>query len=310
MRGDLGKPLFIALWLLIPRVSTAHGGEIHGTDGLWQEWNTAASTLLPLLLGVGFYVLGVFRLWHKAGVGRGIPVFRAAVYGLGMLTLIVALVSPLDMAANALFSMHMTQHLLLILVAPPLLISGNPDVALLWALPHRWRAGWGRCEQRLARSLTGGKGALIVVLLATGVLWAWHLPQLYDLAVRNEAVHWVEHAGFLITALLFWITVLRIRPREHIDNGMRILYVFGMALQGSLLGALITFATRPLYQSHMTVPSQWGLDPLADQQVAGLIMWVPPAMLYMGVVAYLFVYWLNAAATRNEERKRQDAHRA
>lgn len=298
----MGHPLLTRsvygwLFLLLPALATAHGGEVHTSTGAWQQWNWHPNVIIPLLVGIGFYAFGLFRLWHRAGVGRGMSRARAAAYGAGIFALIVALVSPLEAAAGRLFSLHMTQHLLLILVAPPLLVIGNPDIALLWALPAKWRAGWGRFEQRMGNSVTRGKGPLVVVLLATGVLWIWHVPELYDLAVRDEVVHWTEHATFLVTSLLFWITVLRLRVQDHADNGMRILYVFGMTVQGSLLGALITFASQPLYRSYAGGTA--ALEPLVDQQLAGLIMWVPPAALYIAVVAYLFVNWLRAVERRN-----------
>jgi putative membrane protein len=135
----------------------------------------------------------------------------------------------------------------------------------------------------------------------------WHLPQLYDLAIRNDAVHTAEHTGFLVTAILFWATVLRLTPRERLGNGLRILYVFAQALQGSVLGAVITFAARPLYATHAEITNAWGFEQLVDQQIAGLIMWVPPAVLYLGVSAYLFVGWLDAVRVRQAALETREA---
>ena len=293
--------------------AAAHGGGAHVQQALWRQWTFDAAVLIPLLIATGFYALGAGRLWRRAGVGHGIPVTRALAYGAGLIALVAALMSPLDAAADRLFSLHMTQHLLLILVAPPLLIIGAPDVALLWALPPRWRGAMGRFEQRLGRTLTGqtcgGKGPLVVVLLAVGVLWIWHVPRLYDMAVRHEALHWAEHASFLVSSLLFWAMVLRLRPGDHTGNGLRILYVFAMALQGSILGALITFASRPLYTTYAGIAPQGDLQPLVDQQIAGLLMWVPPAVLYVGVSAYLFTSWLHAVGARSTAYDRQRAAR-
>ena len=148
-------------------------------------------------------------------------------------------------------------------------------------------------------------GRVVVVLLATGALWIWHVPALYDLAVQRQSVHVTEHVSFLVTALLFWASVIRLRPRDHAGNGMRILSVFAMALQGSMLGAVITFASRPLYISHQAVTPALRLDPLTDQQIAGLIMWVPPGVLYTGVAAYLFVHWLEAVGERRDSPSRR-----
>jgi putative membrane protein len=282
----------------------AHGEAASRPTDLWRQWDMDLAVVLPLLVATLWYGTGLYRLWGRAGVGRGISPWLAGAYAGGTIVLVIALVSPLDAAANALFSLHMVQHLLLILVAPPLLVVGAADVAFLWGLPRAWRRRFGRFEHGLGRGLSGETSPVVplcVVLLATGVLWLWHVPDLYDLAVRVEAWHIAEHAGFLVTALLFWATVLRLRPRDHVNNGLRLVYVFGMAMQGSLLGALITFATRPLYQSHLATAPPWGLEPLVDQQLAGLIMWVPPALLYLGVVAYLFVHWLNAVDARRRD---------
>jgi cytochrome c oxidase assembly factor CtaG len=225
-----------------------------------------------------------------------------------MFALFVAIVSPLDPAAEVLFSLHMVQHLLLVLVAAPLLVLGAPDVAGLWALGEKGRNRVGRGWHRLVRRTEGVAGgengvALLSVLIAAGTLWVWHVPDLYDTAVRREGVHAAEHLTFLLTALFFWASVLRLRPRDHLGNGVRIILVFFMAVQGSVLGALITFAQRPLYESHAAIPAVWGIAPLADQQLAGLIMWVPPALLYIGVAAYLFVRWLDSVGRRTRERE-------
>jgi cytochrome c oxidase assembly factor CtaG len=190
----------------------------------------------------------------------------------------------------------MVQHLLLVLVAAPLLVLGAPERVLLWAFSARARrrvAHWFSRLARLARGLAGpGPG----VALATAALWSWHVPALYDAAVADSWVHSLEHSTFLGGALLFWWTLLQIRTRRgDALNGGRLLALFAMVLQGSLLGALLTFASAPLYSAHAVIPAAWTLTPLADQQLAGLIMWVPPAALYLGVAAYLVLGWLGAA---------------
>lgn len=295
--------LSVALAALLAAKAAAHG-EASSPSETWAHWDLNPAVVLTIVFFTGWYTLGLYRLWSRAGMGRGLSRRQATAWFTGIAALVIALISPLDAAAANLFSLHMVQHLLLILVAPPLLVTGAADVAFLWALPVSWRRRFGRFEHGIGRSLMGESGAtapLMIVLLATAVLWLWHLPVLYDLAVRVEAVHIGEHAAFLVTAILFWVTVLRLRPRDHVRNGVRILYVFGMALQGSMLGALLTFASRPLYQSHVATAPAWGLDPLVDQQLAGLIMWVPPALLYVGVAAYLFVSWLNALERRHAQ---------
>lgn len=289
-------------------VVLAHGGG-HGPADFhfWAEWSARPGVAVPLVLSTLIYGAGLLSVWRRAGVGRGVSRAQAASFGGGLLVLVTALVSPLDAITGSLFWLHMVQHLLLILIAAPLLVLGRPEVALLFAVPERWRQRVGRWENTAARAIVGdtegvGQGPIWVILIGTGVLWAWHVPALYDLAVRNDAVHTAEHTAFVLTAVLFWSTVLRLRARERLGHGLRILYVFAMGLQGSMLGALITFAAQPLYASHVESAPQWGFSPLVDQQLAGLIMWVPPAMLYLGVAAYLFIGWLQGSGTQQDVR--------
>jgi putative membrane protein len=283
---------------------SAHGLGLEPDEfRFWSEWSARPGVAIPFLVAIAIYYTGLYRLWRHAGVGRGISRLRAASFTGGLVVLGLALMSPLDALTASLFWVHMVQHMLLILAAPPLLVLGAPEVALLWSLPRAWRSGTGRFENRIARAIVGpveggGAGPIVVAILATGVLWMWHLPRLYDLAIRNDAVHTAEHTGFLVTAILFWATVLRLTPRERLGNGLRILYVFAQALQGSVLGAVITFAARPLYSTRAEITNAWGFEQLVDQQIAGLIMWVPPAVLYLGVSAYLFVSWLDAVRAR------------
>lgn len=299
--------LAAAALLAVPTIGNAHGDGLGPDDfHFWSEWSARPGVVLPIVIAALIYFVGLARLWRHASVGRGISRARAAAFTAGLLTLVAALMSPLDALSDALFSVHMAQHLSLIVVAAPLLVLGAPEVALLWSLPGSWRSAVGRVERRLARALVGsergtGRGPVIVLVLATAVLWMWHAPALYDLALRSDAIHTTEHVGFLVTAILFWATVLR-RPRERLGNGLRILYVFAAGLQSSLLGALITFAARPLYAPHVDLAPAWGLPALEDQQIAGLLMWVPPAFLYLGVIVWLFATWFEALAERHRAR--------
>jgi putative membrane protein len=291
----------------VPAVGRAHGDGLGPDDfHFWSQWSARPGVVLPIAIAALIYFVGLTRLWRHSAIGRGISRARAAAFTAGLLTLVAALMSPLDALSDALFSVHMAQHLSLMVVAAPLLVLGAPEVALLWSLPRSWRSAVGRVERRLARAVVGdergtGRGPVIVLVLGTAVLWMWHAPALYDLALRNDGIHTTEHVGFLATAILFWATVLR-RPRERLGNGLRILYVFATGLQSSLLGALLTFATRPLYAPHIDLAPAWGLEALEDQQIAGLLMWVPPAFLYLGVIVWLFGSWFEALGRRHDDR--------
>ena len=285
--------IILSLTTLEPALAAAG----HGAD-----WYGNHAVDLSLSLVTVLYAAGLYRLWGRAGIGRGVTRWQAAAFAAGLLALALALHSPLEAAAAVLFSRHMVQHLILMVIAPPLLVMGAAEVVLLWSLPTDWRRGLVRWADVAGRAIGGEWGLSVpaaVVILAAAALWFWHLPALYDLALRNEAVHAAEHGVFLATSLLFWIAILRLRPRDHARNGVRIVFVTAMGLQGSLLGALLTLASTPLYDAYRASTAALGRDPLTDQQLAGLIMWVPPSLLYLGVSAWLFVHWLDALGRRS-----------
>jgi putative membrane protein len=263
--------------------------------------------LVSLIFVAALYVRGVRALWARAGRGRGVRVWQAAAFGGGLLAVLVALETPLDRLSEALFSAHMVQHLVLMLVAAPLLALGSPRLALAWSLP----------ATRLWRLIPGRPS--VAFALHVVALWAWHVPSLYDAALANGAVHAAEHASFLATGVLFWWALLpapgprlarlaapgtepstsvhvSARRGEHAGYGLGVLYVFGMALQSTVLGALLTFTRAPWYTSHLGSTAAWGLTALEDQQLAGVIMWVPGGLIYLVAALALFGRWLSAGA--------------
>lgn len=123
-------------------------------------------------------------------------------------------------------------------------------------------------------------------------IWAWHLPTLYEASLRNEIVHGIEHASFLLTAMLVWSFVVS-APKRQPPYAGAIGVMFGTALQSGALGGILTFATAVLYPIHALGAVAWNLTPLEDQQLAGVIMWIPAGAVYFGVIAVLFARWLN-----------------
>jgi cytochrome c oxidase assembly factor CtaG len=243
------------------------------------------SALLAVLV-VGFvYARGVRTVWARAGRGHGIRAWQATAFGSGLLVVVLALESPLDPLSADLFAVHMVQHLLLILVAAPLLVLAAPLAGVLWGLPPDVRQGTLVLGRRLPAWVSRPAIAVALHVLA---VWAWHLPGLYDAAVANAWVHAAEHACFVGSAALFWWALLH-RRRAY---GAAVLYVFAMAIQSTALGALLTFARSPWYTSHLATTAAWGLTALEDQQVAGLIMWVPGGLFYLAAALGLFGMWL------------------
>lgn len=276
-----------------------HADGLVSPDGAWGAWSFEPLVLLALGVTVWAYVRGVFRAWRSAGTGRGIRRTHVVAFAGAMATLAVALVSPVDRLGGTLFSAHMVQHLLLILASAPLLVLAAPDRAFTWALPRDARRGLARLLNRDPfRRVAGGLTRPITAwLLHSVVLWVWHIPGPYAAALESDAIHALEHAGFFVTALLFWWVVLR-PPRRRAAYGLGVLFVFATAMQSGVLGALITFAGSAWYPAHAEGAALWGLTALEDQQLAGLVMWVPAGLVYVIAAGLLCAAWLEVPRPR------------
>jgi cytochrome c oxidase assembly factor CtaG len=270
----------------------AHPGQPQAPHDLWGAWN-----LDPVLLGGLLLAAWAYRRGQTSGPRRPVDTWRARCFAAALAALGVALASPLDALSGALASAHMVQHLLLLLVAAPLLALSAPASAILRGSPLAVRRASGRWRRRLGLS----HGNLAVLrhpaaawLLHVGVLWFWHAAAPYDAALDNEFLHVLEHASFLVTAVLFWHAVIGVRGAARVSGGLGVLLVFAMAMQSVFLSALLTFARTPWYSGYATTTASWGLDPLADQQVAGVIMWIPAGGIYLAAALVLLVTWIRA----------------
>jgi putative membrane protein len=281
----LRRAVLVSLALAAPaRVARAHAGRAPAPHDLWGSWTFAPVVIVGLALAIWWYARGVRRLWHAAAVGRGIARWRAACFGLGILALALALISPIDAVATALFAVHMTQHMLLVVVAAPLLLAGDPGLATLWALNVPARRGvtaWWRRSHWLPALWRTLRRPIVAWTLHVGTLWVWHLPALYGAALRDERVHVAEHAAFFLTALVFWHPIVERARSRRFGIGTTVFYLFAAGLQCTVLGAAITFARHPWYVGHYGTTAAWGLTPLEDQQLAGLIMWIPASLAYL-----------------------------
>ena len=277
----------------------SHGGT-HVAGG---SWNWAPWQVVLLLFACGLYVAGCWRMQRARNLRKVLGLPRMAAFGAGMLTLFVALLSPLDALADQLFSAHMTQHLLLMLVAPPLLVWGRPLLTWLWAFPLQSRrniARWWNGAGRLHAVHGFLMRPLVIWLLASAALWLWHIPGFYDWALSDEFVHAMEHLSFFLTSLAFWTLVVEPYDTVRPNPGLAIVAVVTFALHSGILGALLTFASAPLYHTHnLSFPA---LSPLEDQQIAGLIMWIPASLVYLAALSLLFVDWLARAGKPLKQR--------
>ena len=217
----------------------------------------------------------------------------------GWLTAIAALLPQVDRAAADLFSVHMAQHELLMLVVAPLMIAGRPILPWLWALPARLRTGTGAA---IGSHAVSAAWALLTTPLVAWTLhgvaiWVWHLPALYEAALRDEGIHAVQHAMFGGTAVLFWWGLVYGRYGRA-AYGAAVLYVFATLVHTGLLGAMFTLSERSFYPLYVERAAASGVDPLADQQLAGLYMWVPSGIVLTLFGLGLFAAWLGEAERR------------
>ncbi|HVG45721.1 MAG TPA: cytochrome c oxidase assembly protein [Longimicrobium sp.] len=289
----------LAAWAaLAPGRLLAHPGIPPAPHDLWRSWGLEPTVVVPLFLTAWLYSRGVETVWRRAGRGRGVTPGQAAAFAGGMTALFVALVSPVDRVAESLFWVHMVQHLLLIAVAPPLLVLGAPQAGLAWGLPRNARRGMGRWWHRrtwLRAALRWMAAPLPAVALHSVALWAWHVPVAYEAAVARPAVHAAEHLSFVGTALLFWWAVLHRRGSLTRVPGLAMLALFAVSMESGALGALLTFSASPWYRSHLATAPAWGITAIDDQQIAGLVMWIPGSLAYLAAVAWIFVRWMSSA---------------
>jgi cytochrome c oxidase assembly factor CtaG len=260
----------------------------------WKVDPIAASFLVTML---AIYATGTIKVWRNAGIGRGIRRWEALLFAVGWTILALAVLSPLATWSEVLFSLHMTQHELLIVVVAPLLVMARPLTGVAWALAGRSHQGhrWIRAMRRAVNALSEPAIAFTLHLAA---LWVWHLPSLYEMAVGNDWIHAVEHASYLATACLFWTGLMQGRY-GRLGYGMAFLYVFGTALHSGALGALFTVAPHPVYALYAARASAAGLNPLTDQQLAGILMWVPACGVLTVIGLAMFAAWLGELERRN-----------
>lgn len=277
-----------------------HVGAAPQPHDLWTSWSLEPAVIAGLTAAAVVYARGVRALWRRGGRGRVVAPWRAWCYAAGLAAVAVALVSPLDAMGSALFSAHMVQHLVLVVVAAPLVALGEPLAATLWAFPVNVRRAAGRCARRRAvrAAWLAVRAPAVVWLLHVGAMWIWHAPRLYESALRRPAVHALEHASFFLTALLFWWVLADRRARRRLGFGGSVFFLFTAAIQSTVLGALITVAQRPWYLAYYDTTRPWGLTPLEDQQLAGLVMWVPAGFVYLAALVALFAEAMTERAAR------------
>lgn len=266
-------------------------------------WQFDPSVWVPAIGAIALWLAAV-RAANAAHPRSRILARRTACWVAGVATIVVALDSGIAAYDGVLFSVHMVQHLLLTLVAPPLLLAAEPVTLALQALSPRARRRWllPLLHSRLVRGLSH---PVVAWVLFAAALWGSHFSGVFEASLENDAIHRAEHAVYLATALLFWWPV--------IGNGgapwrlafpARALYVGLQMPQMSFLAVSIAMAPAPLYPHYIAAAQAWAPAPLADQQLAGGIMWVGGDVIMLGALLVLVGLWM-----RDEERRALRAER-
>jgi cytochrome c oxidase assembly factor CtaG len=282
-----------------PGVLVLHDGQPLAPHDLWSAWSWEPFVVLALVLSAWLYSRGVQALWGAAGAGHGVRRAEVVAFAAGWATLALSLVSPLHQLGGVLFTAHMAQHELLMVVAAPLLVLGRPVIPFLWALPIAWRRMLGIWSGSTSVSRAWNLITLpsIAWALHAAAIWVWHAPSLYQATLGSEAVHTLQHASFFGTALLFWWALLH-GAGTRLARPAAVIYLFTTAGHTSLLGALLAFSPRLWYPLYDATTAPWGLTPLEDQQLAGVVMWVPAGLSYLIAALALAATWLKEPGAR------------
>jgi cytochrome c oxidase assembly factor CtaG len=278
----------------------AHGVDAQQESAVWtfDPWIMAPLLVLGTLYAIGSLVV------RRRSTQQPRRAWQEIAFWSGWLTLVGALTSPLHWLGEHLFTFHMIEHEILMAVSAPLLVVANPVGFILWGLPHRGRLIVGRAMRLPVvtaswRWLSDGGHATLLHGLA---IWLWHAPLAFDAAVTNVALHRAQHLSFFLTAVLFWWSVLR-----RSESGAGAWHVFITMLHTSLLGALMALAPRVLYGAQTATAWEWGLTSLEDQQLAGVIMWIPAGTIYAGAALALLAIWIRRAGEQTRHHDAVDA---
>ncbi len=258
-----------------------------------MNWNFQPSVLIGVAFLSGAYLAAIGPLRKNFRDAPPVSTGRIVSFLLGALTIFAALVSPIDeIGDHYLFSVHMLQHLLLTLAMPPLLLLGTPD----WLLRPLLKVSF---IARLARFLIQ---PTIAFVLFNFVFAAYHIPAVYDFTLHNEPAHILAHLLLMVTATITWMPILSPSPElPRLSYPLQIFYLFLEAIPPTILAALITFATDVIYPTYAAAPRVFGVSALEDQQVAGIVMWIPGTFVYLLALTIVFFKWFGGAQTAEQE---------
>ncbi|MGZ8155314.1 MAG: cytochrome c oxidase assembly protein [Burkholderiales bacterium] len=244
------------------------------------------------------YLRGEWRLSRRTPP-RDARRWRGACFWLGWLALAVSLGPPLEAWTSDSFAAHMAQHEIMMLVASPLMVLARPYGFILWGLPQPLANVLARLMQARGTRRVGSSlcSPIVAWLLHAAVLRSWHVPPAFEAALAHASVHWIQHITFFLSAVIFWWSVFAPGPLAE-RRGAAIMSVFTTAVHTSLLGTLLTFSTRAWYPTYALAANPWGLGAVEDQQLGGLIMWIPGGTVFLLAGLALTAMWLKDAEKR------------
>jgi len=261
----------------------------------WTRWSLDPS-LVYVALAAGLYVLG------SRGRNRPQPL-QALAFAASLLTIVIALDSPIDDYADDLFWVHMLQHILLLTVAPPLLLLGRPWPRMWRALPFELRTKAGRTivRSRWVAPVRALARPIPAWILFNVTLIGWHIPGAYDATLTSGVIHALEHAMFFFIGLLFWARVIDPGPlRPRLIWPMRVAYAASAMIVGWMLAITLVMVQHPIYGYYAALPARpGGISALTDQQLAAGMMWVPGSIAYTITFIIGFYRWLEPDRSRN-----------
>ena len=291
--------------LSLPGAVHAHGVGAPAPEfpGVLMHWRFDPIPLVAIIAATAAFLWATLRV-NRAHPANPPPAYRSWLFCGGLAALGVALLSPIEAYEGSLFSVHMIQHMLLELVAAPLLLAGAPiTLALRVANPSVRRWLLAVLQSRVVHAISF---PVVAWILFAAVNWGWHFSALYDQALENQALHYFQHATFLGAALLFWWPIVGADPSPwRMPHPVRLLYLFLALPQNSFLGVALMSAPSVLYPHYATNLRDWGLSPLEDQALGGGVMWVVGDLFFLAAMMLVVVSWMRHEDRRTERLDRR-----
>ena len=268
-----------------------------GPDFWLTQWNLEPSILIGTVLTIVLYLYAIGPLRKRHFPDEPIMTGQTIAFLSGTLIMFLALVSPLDELGDSyLFSAHMVQHLCLTILGPPLLLLGTPEWMVKSALQNKMIF-------KVAKVLTY---PVVAFVLYNADFWLWHAPPLYNATLENQTIHIIEHLTFIFFSLLYWWPIFSpSKDLPALPFGGQILYLFLSGMPSVLLGAGLTFSP-PLYAPYIAAPRIWGISAATDQQLGGLIMWVPVSIFYIVIMSVIFIRWMLQQEAKQQAKEAEE----